>query len=355
MNLTTHERPGVYSSYDASTLVRGSGGHKTVGLAAINSTASAGVPITVTSYEAAVAAFGSQEGKQDMAELIRIALLNGAAAVVAVPVANEEGYQAAFDTLGGLENISVMLCDSTTLTVQQALRDSVLSASAARRERIAVVGAAAGEEVSALVERAKGLNCERMVLVAPGSVDGEDAAQDGLSAAAAVAGAIAAQSAPAIPLGGAELLGLKGLSAQYSDSDNDIDLLVRGGVTALESVSGQVGVVRGVTTRTSSGEVEDTTWRELSTIPIVDDVIPTLRDSLRSKFRRAKNTAQSRGAIRTQVVLELENKKSREIITDYDQVTVSAHPDDPTVCLVDFTFTVTHGLNQIWLTAHIVI
>ena len=107
-----------------------------------------------------------------------------------------------------------MLCDSTTLTVQQALRDSVLSASAARRERIAVVGAAAGEEVSALVERAKGLNCERMVLVAPGSVDGEDAAQDGLSAAAAVAGAIAAQSDPAIPLGGAELLGLKGLSAQ---------------------------------------------------------------------------------------------------------------------------------------------
>lgn len=37
----------------------------------------------MTSYEAAVAAFGSQEGKQDMAELIRIALLNGAAAVVA--------------------------------------------------------------------------------------------------------------------------------------------------------------------------------------------------------------------------------------------------------------------------------
>ena len=123
MNLTTHERPGVYSSYDASTLVRGSGGHKTVGLAAINSTASAGVPITVTSYEAAVAAFGSQEGKQDMAELIRIALLNGAAAVVAVPAANEEGYQAAFDTLGGLENISVMLkeADATTRDITQAI------------------------------------------------------------------------------------------------------------------------------------------------------------------------------------------------------------------------------------------
>ena len=216
-----------------------------------------------------------------------------------------------------------------------------------------MVGGAAGEEVSALVERAKGLNCERVVLVAPSSVDGEDAAVDGLSTAAAVAGAIASQSDPAIPLGGAELLGLKGLSQQYSD--NDIDLLVRGGVTPVESVNGQVSVVRGITTRTSSGEVEDTTWRELSTILIVDDVIPTLRDSLRSKFRRAKNTAQSRGAIRTQVVLELENKMSREIITGYDQVTVSAHSEDPTVCVVEFTFTVAHGLNQIWLTAHIVI
>lgn len=353
MNLTTHERPGVYSSYDASTLVRGSGGHQIVGLAAINSVAAAGVPITVTSYEAAVSAFGSQEGKQDMAELIRVALLNGAAAVVAVPVANEEGYEAAFAALGSVENIRVMLCDSTQLAVQQALRDSVLSASAARRERIAVVGGAAGEEVTALVERAKGLNCERVVLVAPSSVDGEDAAVDGLSTAAAVAGAIASQSDPAIPLGGAELLGLKGLSQQYSD--NDIDLLVRGGVTPVESVNGQVSVVRGITTRTSSGEVEDTTWRELSTILIVDDVIPTLRDSLRSKFRRAKNTAQSRGAIRTQVVLELENKMSREIITGYDQVTVSAHSEDPTVCVVEFTFTVAHGLNQIWLTAHIVI
>lgn len=353
MNLTTHERPGVYSSYDASTLVRGSGGHQIVGLAAINSVASAGVPITVTSYEAAVSAFGSQEGKQDMAELIRVALLNGAAAVVAVPVADEEGYEAAFEALGSVENIRVMLCDSTQLAVQQALRDSVLSASAARRERIAVVGGAAGEEVTALVERAKGLNCERVVLVAPSSVDGEDAAVDGLSTAAAVAGAIASQSDPAIPLGGAELLGLKGLSQQYSD--NDIDLLVRGGVTPVESVNGQVSVVRGITTRTSSGEVEDTTWRELSTILIVDDVIPTLRDSLRSKFRRAKNTAQSRGAIRTQVVLELENKMSREIITGYDQVTVSAHSEDPTVCVVEFTFTVAHGLNQIWLTAHIVI
>ena len=55
------------------------------------------------------------------------------------------------------------------------------------------------------------------------------------------------------------------------------------------------------------------------------------------------------------MVLELENKLSREIITGYENVTVSADEENPTVCLVEFSFTVAHGLNQIWLTASITI
>ena len=123
----------------------------------------------------------------------------------------------------------------------------------------------------------------------------------------------------------------------------------------MESVGGQVSVVRGVTTRTTTGGTADATWRDLSTIRVVDDVIPSLRSALRAKFRRAKNTEQSRGAIRAQVVLELENKLAREIITGYGDVVVSADPEDASRCLVDFSFTVAHGLNQIWLTAHITV
>ena len=121
----------------------------------------------------------------------------------------------------------------------------------------------------------------------------------------------------------------------------------------MESSGGTVSVVRGVTTRTTTGGVADATWRELTTIRVVDDVIPTLRNALRAKFRRAKNTERSRGAIRAEVVLELENKLAREIITGYENVSVTADSEDPTRCLVDFSFTVAHGLNQIWLTAHV--
>ena len=53
-------------------------------------------------------------------------------------------------------------------------------------------------------------------------------------------------------------------------------------------------------------------------------------------------------------MVELE-KKLAEIIDSYGEVTVSASADDPSVCLVEFTFAVAHGLNQIYLTVHITI
>lgn len=348
MSVTTHERPGVYSAYDASSAVSGGSG-KLVGLVGVNTNVTANTVYTVTSYEQGLSLFGAGT----MAELIRLVLLNGASGTAVVAAAAAEGYEEALAVLEKQENIGVVLCDSTDGAVHALVNTMVDSASAARRERIAVVGAAAGETVSQLTARAAALNHERMVLVGPGGLNDSGQADSGLLPAAAVAGAIAAMDDPAVPLGGQQLLGLNGVSQQYSD--NDIDLLVRGGVTPLESVSGTVNVVRGITTRTKTGDVGDRTWRELTTVLVVDDVIPGIRSALRSKFSRAKNTPQSRGAIRAQVVLELENRLSREVITGYDNVTVTEKTDDPTVCLVEFSFTCAHGLNQIWLTAHITV
>ena len=342
MSVTTHERPGVYSEYDASSVVQGRQGRKMVGMAAIHATAPAGVPQTVTSYEGALIAFGSTGG-QDMTELIRLALKNGAAGVVAVPVADEEGYEAAFAALAAMDDIGVVICDSVDREVQQSLRDSAAAASAARRERIAVAAGGAGETVTELLERAKALNSERVVLVAPG-----DARQ-----AAAVAGAICGQTDPALPLGGAVLTGVAGPAERYTEQE--LDTLILGGVTTLEQAQGQCMVIRGVTTRTTTGEAPDTTWRELGTILVVDDVIPGIREALRARFPRAKNTAQTRGAIRSQVILELERKLAAEIIAGYGEVTVQALEDRPTVCLVTFSFTVALGLNQIWLSAQIAV
>ena len=105
----------------------------------------------------------------------------------------------------------------------------------------------------------------------------------------------------------------------------------------------------------TTGGAADKTWRELTTVRIVDDVIPALRASLRARFVRSKNTAQVRAAIRSQVMVELENKRAQEIIDSFGEVSVKASEDDPTVCLVEFSFAVAHGLNRIYLSAHITV
>ena len=338
--VTTHQRPGVYSAYDASSVIQGSANGRTVGIAAVSAGGDPGTLYTLTGREQAATAFGAEDGLTELTELL---LRNGAGKVCAVPVAEAAGYAAAFELLAQTDGIAAVTCDSADVTVQQALRDSVKSAAENRRERIAVVCGGEGETVAQLVARAGELNSERVVLTAPG----------GARAAAAVAGSLAGESDPAIPLGGAELSGVTSLPVQYGE--DDIDALVLGGVTPLEVVGGVVAVIRGVTTRTKTGESADSTWREITTVRVVDNVISAVRSALRSKFNRSKNTEQSREAIRSQTIVELERKVRDEIVTGYDAVGVSALESDPTVCLVEFSFTVAHGLNQIWLTAHITV
>lgn len=388
MEMMTTERPGVYSSY-TTTKVTGSGsGKKSVGIVARNDLAE---PLTVemiSSVEEGQALYGVGS---TMAELIEIALVNGALSascvavaesVVEVPVelasisdtedylaeSGEEGldqdgleeeldwgtvtetvvdYEAGFALLEVEENLSMILCDSTDLEVHQQLMASVLRASSARKERIGIVACAAGDSVSTCCDHANALNNARMVLVA-GKYTGETT---GVGYAAGVAGFLAQESDPALPLNGVNLQSVTAMDSNYSDSE--VDVLLGAGVLALEQSSAVVSVIRGVTTSTLTDGVKDTTWRDLTTIMVVDEVIPSLRTLLKQKFSRSKNTEMTRGSIRSQVLMELERKLSAEIITEYGDISVEVSTEDAGIAVVSFSFAVAYGLNQIWLTANV--
>ena len=349
MNSTIHERPGVYSSYDASSVVSASAAAKTIGAAAVATKGTANKVELITSYEEGKSVFGEDaSGVYGMSTLLKFLFANGAGAVKAVAVGKDESeekdYASAFAALSDEEDVGVMVCDSAAQSVHLLLKTAAEDASAARRERIAVIGGSE-ETVAQMVNRAKAVNSERVVLVGPDIASDDGGTMSAVFAAAAVAAVIAGNTDPSVPINGAELT-LFGAAGKRL-SDNEIDQLVRGGVTPIETVGGVSSPVRGITTKTSSGGAVDTTWRELTTILIVDEVIPTIRSALRTRF--------ARGAIRSQVVLELEEMKSREIVDSYGEVLVSALKSDPTVCLVEFGFTVAHGLNRIYLTAHITV
>lgn len=346
-NTVVHEHPGVYSAYDASGVIGSRASVGVIGVAAVGMTESVNEVVTLSSVEEAIAAFGEDfTGCIGMEAMVRALCKNGAGTVKAVGVyVDDDGefdYESAFAVLEKEEDIFVLVCDSTDVEVHQAMRASIDAAASEGRERIGVVTAGEGETVAQLTERAGKLNSERMVYVALAEAD----------AAAAVAAVIAAESDPSMPLNGAELAGVT-LTAHY---DNDqLDQLIRGGVTPLEELGGRVSIVRGITTRTKTNGAADATWRELTSIRIVDDVISSLRNELRVRFARRKNTEQVRAAIRSQVILALESKRVKEIIESFGEVQVSASADDPTVCEVGFSFAVAHGLNRIYLSAHITV
>ena len=347
--VSTNERPGVYSSIEVSGSINGARGGKVVGLAAVSASGVKGEVTRVLSVAGAIERFGADCA---LTELIRILFLNGAFAVEAVPVsvgaasAATSDYEAAFAALMEKESVSIMVCDSADTVVQGSMRAALLSASENNKYRIGVVEAAG--TVAEVCSAAKALNCERIAMVyAAGERDGACIGEN----AAAVAGIIASGTDPALPLNGAELFGTAGVSRCFSDAE--ITVLIDSGLTPIERVGEAIYVVRGLTTRTTTGGEPDSTWRELTTVLIVDDVVPAVRSALRVKFPRVKNTLQTRGAIRTQVIIELENKLKREIIESYGGVTAEALQEDPTVCLVSFSFAVAHGLNRINLTAHI--
>ena len=165
-----HEHPGVYSSYDASSVIGGKKTARILGAAAVSTTGTANEVVTLTSYAEGVSAFGEDaEGTVGMAALLAALYRNGAAVVKAVKVsaATPTGYEAAFAALEQ-ETVDVIVCDSTSVDVQLKLRASVEKASGAQKERIGVVSGGASETAAKLVEHAGKLNSERMVLTAPG-------------------------------------------------------------------------------------------------------------------------------------------------------------------------------------------
>lgn len=297
MNSTIHERPGVYSSYDASSVVSASSAAKTIGVAAVATKGTANKVELITSYEEGKSVFGEDaSGVYGMSTLLRFLFANGAGAVKAVAVGKDESeekdYASAFAALSDEEDVGVMVCDSAAQSVHLLLKTAAEDASAARRERIAVIGGSE-ETVAQMVNRAKAVNSERVVLVGPDIASDDGGTMSAVFAAAAVAAVIAGNTDPSVPINGAELT-LFGAAGKRL-SDNEIDQLVRGGVTPIETVGDVSSPVRGITTKTSSGGAADTTWRELTTILIVDEVIPTIRSALRTRFARSKTPRRAAG------------------------------------------------------------
>ena len=85
MSETRHERPGVYSVYDASSVTSAGRAAKRIGVAALAVKGTANAVVTLTGYSTGVDVFGEDEaGAPGMSTLLKLLFANGASTVYAV-------------------------------------------------------------------------------------------------------------------------------------------------------------------------------------------------------------------------------------------------------------------------------
>jgi hypothetical protein len=337
--MVAEERPGVFIDYAGSGVLWNPRGGA-VGIVA-QGEGEAGRRYTVATPGDAEKIFGKESA---LARLCAAAFQNGAARVEAAVAAEESpDWDGALKLLEEAEGVRAVVTGDTTQEGALRLKGSVVRAANAGRERIGV--AAYPQEDAA--EAAGLLNCERMVLFA------QPLKEDALPlAAAAFAGRIAAAD-PAAPLHGAELAGIAGPAEP--PTEEEIDALVRAGITPLEERDGALQVVRAVTTRTKTGDAPDTTFRELTTILILDDVLPAVRTALKALLRGARSDKRTRLALGTRAAVVLEQKRAAGLLAGYRTPRVYPDAGDPSVCVVELAFTVAAGISRIVVSAQITV
>lgn len=337
------ERPGVYSSYETSSILWGNPTGKTVGLVA-KSSLDAGELYNITRASDAYNIFGSNGLMGKLCETI---LQNGAVKVAAVS-AGTNGYDTAFSKIETLDDICAVVCDSEDVTVHDKLKTSVVSASENLKERVGIVSYPETSYSSTLGSH---FNCERIMVIAQNPVDSNGDKMSSCFLAAAFAGVLSQSTDPSISFNGRTLNYVAELSNKLAE--DEVDEYIEAGIAPFETVLNQIEVIRAVSSRTTTDSVSDYTFKDFNTILIIDYVISGIRKALFSLLNGAKNNAVTRGAISTQVSIELEEYKSQNIINGYDHPKVTKDLDDQSVCVVEIKFEVSRGMNQIYITADV--
>lgn len=189
----------------------------------------------------------------------------------------------------------------------------VASSDEIKRDRISVVGSAAGADFDKVLDASFNIASDRVIFVAPGIKFNDAAASppkevtlSGAYAAAAVAGLLSSLPAHVSPTN--KTLRVGDVAQRYTSPQ--LTQLVKNRVLALETRQG-VRIVRGVTTSTN------TAWTQITTRRIVDYAKYGVR-SAASPYIGLLNNDRVRGALRSTVNSFLAEMVTDEMLVSYD-------------------------------------
>jgi phage tail sheath gpL-like len=361
--MASNKIPGVYSSVDASAALKSiSSNQYVIGIIASGTSDDTNIKLTNKAY----APFSFDDAKEkygsdsNIITLMDTAMENGGTNFIVVRVNDSDSsnpdYAAALAISELEEAIDIVIIDSVNPTIFSTLKDSINNASADRKERTAVIGFAVGTDNATANSNANALNSNRILAAYPNPLDSLGNEISGIYTAAAIAGQLAAEQNPSMPMTGVEIKGFHGLSKKLKITE--MESLIDNGVIPLQTLNGVIRIVRCITTYTKNniGAV-DYTWQEVTTVRISDYIFKDLRNRLSSKFQRAKQSQSTRDAVKSEVMTGLLSYQSLEYIENVTStdVQIVINPINPLVNDVNFKYDVVGPLNIINLTGYLVI
>lgn len=352
--------PGVYSKIDASAAVQSlSPNNSVIGIVGLAEEGEFNKPYAPTSLNDAISVYGKDS---NIVKLMMVASENGAGAFIAVRVDNsledaEPDYESAFNALAKEEAVDIVIIDSVEKTDISLLKNHLQTTSENRKERIGFYGYEKSTTVKDAIADAQEYNSGRLYGSYPNLLDIDGNEVSGVFSAAALAGQVAAETDPSMPMTNVQLNGFYGVANKLEDSE--MDALIVGGVIPLEALGGNIFIVRAVSTYTKSPDGEtDITWQEITTTRISDYIFKDLRSRLRRNYARAKQTQETRDSIKSEVISSLLAYQELDYIQNVDpsmDVSISISPINPLRNDVNFKYNVTGPLNVIHLTGQLVI
>lgn len=341
-------RPGVFSTYTISDGGWKKVSKRAVGLVSTSLSGECGKVYKFTRLSELYNAFGSTGNMYDMGEILFGA---GISKIYAIGVDEQSKYDEglygeAFELLELFEDIGAVVCDSDGIEVHKLLKASMDRCSESFKERIGFCCA----DVDECIGHAKQLDSERMCVASP--LVSYKQGTRGCYLAAVYAAMCLGSVDVAQNLNMGEFSG--DFSYSSSISEEQIDNLIENGVAVFEHVENGVRLVRAITTKSANGDGRHGLG-ELSTVMIIDDVMMSIRDMLKSKLSGAKNSQSTLESIKTQTTLILDKKLDDEIISAYETPLVYISEEDSSICVVEIGFNVMHVMHRINLMAYITV
>lgn len=222
--------------------------------------------------------------------------------------------------------------------------------SSKQKERFFIVGS---DNVNNSIKLAENLNSERAVVTAGKGYYKKENAPSEFYLACLLAGICLSMKHPNESLALVDTEVLDGL--EENPTDDEISLAIDKGVTVFEELPYCVSLIKALTTRVKSGDLEDRSFTCLTTVITVDYIMESIRNMLYTLIKAKKLSGVSYDSISSQVCVLLSEFVAMGLLSSFEIPNIYRQSSDSSVCVVDVKFKLLPCVDTIHLSAEILV